>query len=100
MQAYVDAVIPPAQRGIGGFFGVLYWANGVLFRHFPYAQTDSITKEYLAGHLPIDHLEFAPMPQFINEIRSGNAVLTVVNVSNHSTLSALATWVSNNLINQ
>jgi hypothetical protein len=80
--------------------GDLLWANGVLFRNFPYAPTDSVTKEYLKGHLLIDLLEFAPMSEYTKEISNEEFVVTISDVSTHLMLRELAMWVANNLLNK
>jgi hypothetical protein len=97
-QAFVDAITLPLVKGTNARMGGLLWANGVLFRNFPYAPTDSVTKEYLKGHLLIDLLEFAPMSEYTKEIRNEEFVVTVTDVSNHITLRELAMWVANNLL--
>jgi hypothetical protein len=97
-QAFVDAITLPLVKGTNARMGGLLWANGVLFRNFPYSPTDSVTKEYLKGHLLIDLLEFAPMSEYTKEIRNEEFVVTVTDVSNHVTLRELAMWVANNLI--
>jgi hypothetical protein len=97
-QAFVDALTLPLVRGTGARIGGLLWANGVLFRPFPYNPTDSITKEYLNGHLLFDHLEFAAMSEYAREIRNEEFVITINDVSNHLTFRELAKWISDNLL--
>jgi hypothetical protein len=78
----------------------LNWANGILFRFFPFAPTDTMSKEYVEGRLLWDHLEFAPMPNYIREIQvPGKPLITVgvVDVSNHALLGPFALWASRNL---
>jgi len=99
-EAFVDAVTLPLSREGGGRIGGMVWANGVLFRHFPYTPTDTISKEYLRGHLPLDHLEFASMPEFRREIHSGGFIVTVLDVSDHLTLGLLAKWIASNLLDK
>jgi hypothetical protein len=98
-QAFVDAItlhmpreIPPKLNTIW-----LYWANSVLFRHFPYPPTDSVTREYLIGHFPIDNLEYCTMPTYSKEISSGAIFVPVIDVSNHLLLSAVAGWIADRL---
>jgi hypothetical protein len=99
-EALVDAITLSLVRGQGGRIGGLLWAHGILFRHYPYANSEALAKEYLKAHLPIDHVEFAHMPEFRGEIRTGEFVLTVLDVSNHLTLATLAKWIANNLVNK
>ena len=99
-QAFVDAITLPLVKGTVPKLGGLLWANGVVFRHFPYSPTDTLTREYLGGHLLIDHLEFAPMSEYEKEIRYEGFVVTVADVSNHSTFKELAKWVAGNLLNK
>jgi hypothetical protein len=99
-EAFVEAITLPLSREGGGRIAGMTWANGVLFRHFPYTPTDTITREYLRGHLPLDHLEFASMPVFRREIHSGGFIVTVLDVSDHLTLSRLAKWIASNLLDK
>jgi len=78
---------------VGGF----YWANGIVFRYYPFAQTDSIIKEYLKGHLPLDLIEYAPMINYVPEITMKDTTFVIANVSNHSTFSALTLWIADEL---
>ncbi len=93
-QAFADALTLSLARGMGGRGGNLFWANGILFRHFPFAPSDTILKEYLDGHLPIDHIDYAPMPEYSAEIRSGEIVVTVLNVTYHTILSRIGRWLA------
>jgi len=79
----------------------LHWSNGVLFRFANFQPTDSIVKEYVAGHLLWDHLEFAPMPQYAKQIKlPDNPLVTinVLNVSNHTLFGPLGKWICENLM--
>ena len=84
-------------RGAAGRIGNLLWANGILFRHFAYLQTDSVSKQYLMGHLPIDHIEYAPMLEFRSEIRIDEMIITVTDVSNHTFFKELTKWIKQKL---
>lgn len=97
-QSFADALTLSLARGIGGRGGNLFWASGVMFRHYPYASSDAVSKEYLTGHLPIDHVEFAPMPIYINEIRSGEIIVTILDVSDHTVLGSIGKWIADNLL--
>ena len=88
------------SREAGGRVGNLLWANGVLFRHVPFVPTDRMTTEYIEGHLPLDNVEFTSMDNFSSEIRHGQFIITVMDVSNNYVLSRLAEWISHNLLKQ
>jgi hypothetical protein len=95
---FADAITLSMLRGGGGRFGNLLWAHGVLFRHSPYSPTDTMSKEYLDGHLLLDNLEFTPMRQYQRELRHEEFMISILNVSNNYVLSRLAEWVANTLI--
>lgn len=99
-EAFANAITLSIGRGVPGRLGGLFWARGVIFKHYPYSPSDSINKEYLNGHLPIDHVEFAPMSELRSEIRIGEVIVTVMDVSNHQTLGALADWITDNLLDK
>lgn len=97
-EAFGGALTSVFQKGTGPKVGNLFWANDVLFRYFAFSPSDSINKEYLRGHLPLDFLEFAIMPRFKKEIRVGDFIITVLDVSNHHTHNILTRWISENLV--
>jgi len=97
VEAFVGAATQTFMRGMGGRIGNFFWANGVLFKHSPYAQTDSVTKQYLEGNLTLDHIEYALMPEFRNEMRIEDFVLTVLNVSEHTLFKELTKWIKGTL---
>jgi len=80
-------------RGVVGRVANSFWANGIVFRHFPYIPTDSISKQNLLGILHLDHIEYAVMPTFSNEIRIGEITVSILDVSNHTTFSGLTKWI-------
>lgn len=94
-EAFAKAATQALGRGMGGRMGNFFWANGVIFKHSPYAQTDSVTKQYLEGTLTLDHMEYALMPEFRNEIRVDDFVLTVLDVSKHTLFKELTKWIKN-----
>ena len=97
-QAFVAILTSMLQKGVGPKVGTLYWANGVLFRYTGFSPTDRVNNEYLNRHLPLDLLEFTSMPQFKKEIRSGEFVITVLDVSNHDMHNKLTRWIAENLM--
>jgi hypothetical protein len=79
---------------------VLRWANGVLFAATNFLPTDSVSKEYLAGHLLWDHVDFAIMPEFRDVIQLPEKPLFtigVIDLSKHSLFGPFADWIRNNL---
>lgn len=79
----------------------LFWANGILFRFYAHAPSDAIAKEIVNGHLMWDHIEFAPMPKYQNEIKIAERPLVninVLNVSNHVVLGQVTKWIYDNLV--
>jgi hypothetical protein len=79
----------------------LNWAHGILFRFFPFAPTDSMSKEYIEGRLLWDHVEFAPMPAYRGEIAVPGKpliVVSVVDVTRHALLGPFAEWASRTLM--
>ena len=96
-ELFVESITNSIPRGAIGRIGNLFWANGVLFRHYAYVTTDSVSKQHLLGHLPIDHIEYALMPEFRAEIRIGEMVVTVVDVSNHTFFKEFTKWIKQKL---
>jgi hypothetical protein len=96
-ETFARALTIGVPRGFGGRVGNLFWANGILFRHFPYAPTDSVSKQHLRGILPIDHIEYASMSEFQNEIRVDDFTVSITNVSAHTTFNALTKWITKKL---
>lgn len=90
----------PIPRGQVNKIGNLFWANGILFRHFTFPSSDSLTKEYMSGHLPIDHIEYAPMPQFQHEVRGDDIAVTLIDVTNHILFNELTKWIKTKLEKQ
>ncbi|MDE1816725.1 MAG: hypothetical protein KGI11_09230 [Thaumarchaeota archaeon] len=96
-EAFAKAATHALSKGMGGRLGNFFWANGVIFKHSPYAQTDSVTKQYLEGMLTLDHIEYALMSEFRNEIRVEDFVLTVLDVSKHTLFRELTKWIKGTL---
>lgn len=97
IDAFTRALTQSLPRGMGGRIGNFFWANGIIFKHSPFALSDSVTKEYLAGNLPLDHIEYAPMPEFKNELRIDDVVITAIDVSKHTLFSELTKWIKESL---
>jgi len=98
-EAFATAITQTFMRGTAARAGNIFWANGILFKHSTFAASDSVITEYLKGNLPLDHIEYAPMPKFRNEIRIEEFVVTVIDVSNHTLFKELTKWIKKNLEN-
>jgi hypothetical protein len=78
----------------------LRWSNGVLFSIAPFQPSDSLAKEYLAGHVLYDHIDFAVMQKYQKEIKLPEKPLVVINVqdlSEHPLFGHLGEWIKKNL---
>jgi hypothetical protein len=99
-EAYVNVIALANPPGIP-FQARLFWANGVLFRFFNHPPAEALVKETIAGHLIFDHVEFAPMPEYKNELKVTDrplGTMTVLDVSNHVVFDPLTAWIRKNLI--
>lgn len=79
----------------------LFWANGVVFRFFNHPPSEAMAKELINGHIIFDHIEFAPMPAFKNEIKVTErplGTIGVLDVSKHVVFGPLTAWVRQNLL--
>jgi len=79
----------------------LFWANGVLFRFFNFNPSEIEAKERISGHVIFDHVEFAPMPEYKNQLQVAERPLVamyVLNVSNHVIFDPFTEWIRDNLI--
>jgi len=96
-ETFAQTLTNSIPRGALNRIGNLFWANGILFRHFAYVSTDSVSKHHLLGHLPIDHIEYALMPEFRPEIRVNEIVVAIIDVSNHTLFKDLTKWIKQKL---
>jgi len=79
----------------------LFWANGILFRWYNHPPVEALVKENISGHLIFDHIEFAPMPEYKNEIKVTTrplANIIVLDVSKHIVFNPLTAWIRDNLL--
>jgi hypothetical protein len=98
--AYVNVIALANPVGFP-FQARLFWANGVLFRFFNHPPSEALVKETIEGHLILDHIEFAPMPEYKNELKAADrplGIITVLDVSNHVVFDPLTAWIRDNLI--
>jgi hypothetical protein len=95
IDAFLRSMSGSVPPGTNARMGPFLWSNGVLFGFAAYAPSESLTDEYLKGHLPWDHLDFAVMESFQDEIHlSGRETVFVVkDVSDHSLMGPLGIWI-------
>lgn len=91
----------PKDLPEGTIIGRLFWSNGVVFRHYPFAQTEAVTKVLLEGKIYYDHVEFAEMPQYQKEISVGDGLkVEVSDFSGHSVFDKLTEYISKKLLSK
>jgi hypothetical protein len=101
-EAYMNAIALVNPPGVP-FQARLFWANGVLFRFFNHAPSEALSRETIAGHLILDHIEFAPMPEYKNELKVADrplGIMNIIDVSNHIVFDPLTAWIRKNLIKE
>jgi hypothetical protein len=79
----------------------LFWGNGVLFRFFNHPPSEALSKELLDGHIIFDHIEYAPMPTYKNQLLSPDnpdVKINVVDISKHVVFGPLSNWINENLV--
>jgi len=99
-EAFVNVIALSIPPGVSSQ-SRLFWANGVLFRFFSHPPSEAIAKEVLSGHVIWDHIEFAPMPEYKNELKVAERPLvmtTILDVSSHPLFRRLTAWIRDNLI--
>jgi len=99
-EEFVNILIEGTPQGVP-FQARFFWANGILFRFFNHPPSEALAKETISGHLIIDHIEFAPMPEYKNELNTPKrplASITVLDVSKHIVFNPLTAWIRDNLI--
>ena len=97
---FVNAAIEGTPQGVP-FQARFFWANGILFRFFNHAPSEALAKEIISGHLILEHIEFAPMPEYRTELRVPTrplASITVLDVSKHIVFNPLTAWIRENLV--
>ena len=75
---------------------ILRWADGIVFNITSYAQTESITKEMIAGTIHWSHVSFAQMPTFQPQITSNQITCIVVDVTKNDAFKVLARFLKSN----
>lgn len=102
VEAFIKVYSFTSPQGVP-FQAKFFWANGILFRYFPHAPSDPLAKELLKGHLIIDHLEFAPMPKYEQEIKVPDrpmGTIVVLDVSKHAVFNPLTKWIRKNMLKE
>jgi hypothetical protein len=79
----------------------LFWANGILFRFYNHPPSEALAEKMVGGHIIWDHIEFAPMEKYQNELKVAERPLVrfyVLNVSKHVLFAPLTAWIRQNLL--
>jgi len=80
--------IPP------GSFLTVRWVNGVLLSFSALPINEVTTKELIEGRLHWDHVSFAPMPEYRDQIIAGAGVtFRIRDVSNNQVFAAIADFI-------
>ena len=75
---------------------LLTWAEGVVFVSQPIPPPD-MPEEYARGELYIASISFAPMPEYGNNVKSGNVEMGVIDVSRSPLSRDLAQFLKSKL---
>ncbi|MEM0136214.1 MAG: hypothetical protein QXU18_13490 [Thermoplasmatales archaeon] len=89
------------EQGKGLQIGALrlFWANGILFRHFPLPLTESTMQQLINGIFIVDHIDFTEMKEYQGEIMISQGVkIKVLNVTKHSVFSELTKFITEKLL--
>jgi hypothetical protein len=78
----------------GSVLSVLKWVDGVLFSFRPLPPNEVTIKALILGTLYWDHVSFAPMPEYRDQIITQNGVTVVINnVSGNSVFVAIGEFI-------
>jgi len=74
---------------------MLRWSKGILFNFVSYQPTDSVMRQLMDGVLYWDHLDFAEMPEYREEIplAGSPARVLVRNLTGHPLFDQVAEFV-------
>lgn len=79
---------------LGTVIAVLSWVDGVLLSFTASPINQIITKELLHGRLHWDHVSFAAMPEYRDQIMTANGItVSVMDVSNNPVFRAIAKFI-------
>jgi len=91
-EEFINAVTKGAPAGT--VFTALRWDDGVLLSFRPLPMERIVIEALLAGTLYWDHVSFAPMPDFQDQIYTQNGVTVIINnVSGNSVFKAIAEFI-------
>lgn len=94
-QGFAENVVSETPKG--NPIPRLFWANGILFRHFPYFPSEVISQQLIEGILNVDHIEYAQMKEYRKEIAvTPNQKVKVLNVTNHTVFNDLTSYIAKN----
>jgi len=89
---FINALTKGAPAG--SIVNVLKWVDGVLLSFRPLPMNEVIIKALIAGTLYWDHVSFAPMPEYQDQIITQNGVTVVINnVSGNPVFVAIAEFI-------
>lgn len=100
VEAFADVIALSNMPGVA-VQTRLFWANGIVFRYISQRPSEALAKKLMERHLVWDHIEFAPMTEFIRQIRVEErplVTITVLDVSNHGVFGQLTKWIKENLL--
>ncbi len=100
VESFAQQVALPIPAGAAAQTQV-FWANSVLFRFQPIANSEAISKEYLAGRLIWDTIDVAPMPKYAQVVTPQDkpaVTIRVVNVSSNPLFDTFTKWVGKELL--
>ncbi len=75
---------------------LLTWAEGVVFVSQPIPPPE-MPEEYVRGDLYVASISYAPMPEYMNNVKSGNVEMPVIDVSRSPLSRELAQFLKSKL---
>lgn len=89
---FINASVKGAPPG--AVVTALRWADGVLLSFSALPINEATTKELIEGKLHWDHVSFAPMSEYQDQIVTTNGITVVIrDVSNNSVFDAIAKFI-------
>jgi hypothetical protein len=91
-----EDLISAAIRGLptGSVLTALRWVDGVLLSFNALPINEVTTKELIEGRLYWDHVSFASMPEYKDQIITKTGITVVIgNVSNNPVFAAIAEFI-------
>jgi hypothetical protein len=88
--------IPP-----GSILPPLRWVDGILLSFRPLPMKESTIKSLIEGTLYWDHVSFAPMPEYKDQIITGNGItITINNVGGNAVFVAIADFIKKEFLKE